>query len=122
DRTPIPVRVVDARGVTDDDPWQFREAGGWDRDRSVDSLRRVVRLAPERPLPRGCAGTLVLPAAFDMRGAELLQWPFATYGDFRIARATCAHGREFCPNGPAVVEFSTPVRGADLLRHVTIMP
>lgn len=122
DRAPIPVRVVEARPITDDDPWQFREAGGWDRDRSVDSLRRVVRVAPERPLQRGCSGTLVLPAAFDMRGAETLNWPFATHGDFRIVRATCAHGRQYCPTGPAVVEFSTPVRGADLLRHATVMP
>ena len=122
DRAPIAVRVVEQRPVADDDPWQFREAGGWDRDRSVDSLRRVVRVAPERPLPRGCAGMLVLPAAFDMRGAETLQWPFATYGDFRIASASCGWRREFCATGPAVVEFSTPVKGAELLRHVTIMP
>ncbi|MDQ2670266.1 MAG: MG2 domain-containing protein, partial [Gemmatimonadota bacterium] len=122
DRTPIAVRVAGQREISDDDPWPFREAGGWDRDRAVDSLRRVVQLVPERPLPRGCGGALVLPAAFDDRGARELHWPFATYGDFRIAGGRCGWGGQTCPTGPAVVEFSTPVKGADLLRHVTILP
>jgi hypothetical protein len=64
----VRLAVEGQRAITADDRWDFREAGGWDRDRSADALRRVVRLAPRTPLPHGCAGDLVLPAAFDQRG------------------------------------------------------
>ena len=65
-----PARRSKASGaIAADDRWDFREAGGWDRDRSADPLRRVVRLRPAAPLPHGCAGELVVPAAFDERGA-----------------------------------------------------
>src|SRR5512147_272634 len=82
----IRLTVEDQRAVTADDRWDFREAGGWDRDRSADGLRRVVRLAPRTALPHGCAGELVVPTALDGRaGAQPLRWGLATYGDFRLA-------------------------------------
>ena len=110
------------RPVGRDDRYEFKEAGGWDRDRAADSLRRVVRLVPVRPLPRGCAGQLVYPSAFDERGrATLVRWPLATYGDFRLKKADCAWGRA-CPTGPIIVRFSTPVKGAEVVRRVKIYP
>ena len=119
----VRLTVESQRAVTDNDPWSFREAGGWDRDRSADRLRRVVRLAPRSPLPRGCAAELVVPAAFDERGGEHLQrWTFATHGDFRLARAACGWNRAPCPTGPVVLGFSTPVRGADVRRYVSLRP
>ena len=115
--------VESQRAVTTDDRWDFREAGGWDRDRAADPLRRVVRLAPRTPLPHGCGGELVVPSAFDERSvAAPRRWALATYGDFRLARAECGWNREACPTGPLVLTFSTPVRGADLLRHLTLRP
>ena len=117
--------VEGQRALTADDRWDFREAGGWDRDRSADPLRRVVRLAPRSPLPHGCAGELVVPASFDGRGgAAPLRWGLATHGDFRLAQASCgwAAGVTICPTGPLVLRFTTPVRGADLLRHITLRP
>lgn len=119
----IRLRLADQRPIRDDDRWEFREAGGWDRDRAADSLRRVARLVPERPLPRGCAGHLVLPSSFDDEGrAERIRWGFATYGDFTLRGARGCWGGHFCPSGPLVVRFSTPVRGADVLRYVTLRP
>jgi uncharacterized protein YfaS (alpha-2-macroglobulin family) len=119
----VRLSVESERTVAQDDRWDFREAGGWDRDRSADPLRRVVRLAPRTALPRGCTGALVVPAAFDQQSAARLQrWGFATYGDFRLAGATCAWNRTACPTGPLVVSFSTPVRGAELRRRLRLRP
>jgi len=108
--------------VPDDAPWQFKEAGGWERDRSLDRLRRVVVLAPERPLPHGCTGAMVSPAFIDRdQPGELSRWSIETYGDFKLVDASCRPG-EFCPTGPFALTFSTPVKGADLLRRIAVLP
>ncbi|HEU4698621.1 MAG TPA: alpha-2-macroglobulin family protein [Gemmatimonadales bacterium] len=137
ERDPIRLRLLSERTITKDDSWELREAGGWERDRSLDRLRRVVRLAPARPLPRGCESALVFPSRLDAaRGTgTLVRWPFATYGDFRLVEASCGWARRprrtpegkvvtepVCPTGPAVLAFSTPVRGAEVLRHVRLLP
>ncbi|HEU5170768.1 MAG TPA: alpha-2-macroglobulin family protein [Gemmatimonadales bacterium] len=119
----VRLRAVSQRSITGEDRAEFREAGGWERDRAADSLRRVVRLAVERPLPRGCPGELVAPASLDDGGRGRPQrWPFATHGDFQLARAACGWGREQCPTGPLTVTFSTPVKGAEVQRHLRITP
>jgi hypothetical protein len=70
------------RPVTSDDRWDFREAGGWERDRAADPLRRVVRLVPRQPLPRGCTGNLVAPASFDeWSQGDLQRWEFSAGAD-----------------------------------------
>ena len=124
-RTPgvVRLRVEEQRAITPDDRWDFREAGGWDRDRAADPLRRVVRLAPRTPLPRGCRGHLVVPASFDDRGrAQPQRWELSTYGPFRLVRAACSWGGAVCPTGPLTAHFGTPVRGAEVLRRVSIRP
>src|SRR6266545_1653478 len=119
----IRLRVDSMRAVSDSDRWEFREAGGWERDRAVDRLRRVVTLGPERPLPRGCSGHLVIPASLDDRGRDQLQrWPLATHGDFRLVRSSCGWDRTSCPTGPMMAHFSTPVRGALVQRHLALRP
>ena len=119
----VRLRVEGERAITTDDRWEFREAGGWDRDRSADPLRRVVRLVPRAPLPLGCSGHLVVPASFDQRGrTESQRWQLATYGPFRLAAARCGWGGAMCPTGPVVLHFTTPVRGADVVRSVTLRP
>jgi hypothetical protein len=119
----VRLRVEDQRAIAADDRWEFREAGGWDRDRSADPLRRVVRLAPRAPLPLGCAVHLVVPASFDERGrAESQRWQLATYGPFRLQAARCSWGGAVCPTGPITLHFTTPVRGADVLRAVALRP
>ena len=121
---PIRLRLTDERRITASDPYAYREAGGWDRDRGADSLRRVARFAPVEPLPRGCEGVLVVPASFDATGrAEPERWNFSTYGEFRLADARCGwQGGGACPTGPVIVRFSNPVRGADVARHLRLLP
>jgi len=120
---PVRLRVDAERAVADSDRGEFREAGGWERDRSADRLRRVVTLVPDHPLPRGCAGSLVVPSSLDDQGRTQLQrWSLATHGDLRLVRASCGWDRVSCPTGPITVRLNTPVRGADLVRHLTIKP
>ncbi|HET9012336.1 MAG TPA: Ig-like domain-containing protein, partial [Gemmatimonadaceae bacterium] len=118
----VRLRATSQRAIRDDDPWNFREAGGWQRDRSIDSLRRVVQVAPESALPRACAGELVAPTEVEDEVLRTVaRWPFDTYGDLRIALFGCG-ASTFCPSGPLTVTFSNPVRGADVLRHVRLLP
>lgn len=110
------------RPITEKDPWQYREAGGWERDRAADPLRRVVELKPERKLPLACTGELVAPSAIDPEGTKpFARWAFSTYGPFALADAKCAGG-DFCPTGGVQVRFSTPVRGAEVQRHLSLLP
>jgi uncharacterized protein YfaS (alpha-2-macroglobulin family) len=118
----VRLRATDQRRIRDDDRWNVREAGGWQRDRSLDSLRRVVQLAPEAALPRGCTGELVAPNEVqDETLRTVARWSFDTYGDLRILGLGCA-GNKFCPSGPVTVTFSNPVRGAEVLRRVKLVP
>ena len=110
----VRLRVEAQRPVRGDDRWDFREAGGWDRDRTTDPLRRVVRFAPRTPLPLACSGELVVPSAFDEAGrASPQRWALSTYGPLRLVRARCGWEGRYCPTGPVILRFSTPVRGAD---------
>ncbi len=106
-RTPQPVRLTSAAG------------GAAPRD--------TVILTAERALPADCLAALVapreLPAAGD-GGIDLpapVQWPFRTHGAFRIESARCV-GQTWCPHGPLVLRFSTPVRGSDLARTLRSAP
>lgn len=118
----IALRPGDQTPIPEDASWQFKEAGGWERDRAADPLRRLVTLIPARPLPYGCAGAMVVPEAIDAENpGELDRWSIATYGRLELTGAEC-RGREYCPNGPFTLTFSTPVKGAELLRHLTVLP
>jgi hypothetical protein len=113
------------REIRDDDPWQIRSAGGWQRGRA-QALRRVVVLTPERPLPYDCAAALAMPARFDEEGRRRTErWPFRTYGPLRIATAQCQglyFRQKYCPTGGLALEFTTPVRGSEIARHVRVVP
>ncbi len=110
------------RRIGKSDRYVIQEAGGWNRDRAADSLRRVVQFTPESPLPRACSAVLVAPALVDdQTTGSLARWSFRTYGDLQLAGVDCRHGAD-CPIGPIRVRFSNPVRGADVLRHVHLLP
>ncbi|MEP6621782.1 MAG: Ig-like domain-containing protein [bacterium] len=112
------------RRIGKEDPDALREAGGWQRDHSTDSLRRVVQFTPQSPLPRGCSGELVAPGEVDDTPKDgLKRWSFSTYGDLRIAAVKCSDRADTtCPTGPLRIEFSNPVRGGDVLRRVHLLP
>jgi len=115
----VKLRVIDQRPIPDTAPWQFREAGGWDRERRADSLRRIVAVVPAEPLPVACAATFFLPTWFDTLGAEMQNgYRFSTYRPLTLLASTRTTG----PVGPATLNFSTPVRGAEVLKHVKILP
>ena len=117
----VRLRVTSQRAITEDDPWFVQQAGGWDRNRTADALRRVTELEPVTALPHGCAGALVAPAIVDQEGSTTpRRFEFSTYGDFRIAAASCSW--HDCPTGPVQVRFSTPVLGAEIMRHVRLQP
>src|SRR6266542_4210549 len=116
------LKAISKRQINEQESWRYREAGGWQRQCSGDALRRVVRLTPVEPLPRACRGHLVVPSELDPEGTSTyLRWQVATYGPFRLVKVECGWGN-FCPTGNARVQFSTPVRGADLLRGVHFLP
>ena len=118
----VRLRAADQRRIKDDDRWNIREAGGWQRDRSLDSLRRVVQLTPESTLPRGCTGDLVAPTEVEDEALRTAtRWTFDTYGELRILGLGCRDSK-FCPSGPLTVTFTNPVRGAEVLRRVKLVP
>jgi hypothetical protein len=118
--TAVPLRLAGQHRIGKDDPEWFRYYGVPGPDSARD-LRRVAELTPERPLLPGCKAELVLPARLDSVGGQQLYWEFATYGPLRVVHAGCPRGGA-CHYGPALVVFSTPVRGADVLRHVRLGP
>jgi hypothetical protein len=118
----IKLNVTGQRPITDKDPWQFQQAGGWDRDRAADSYRRVVGLKPERPLPLDCTGALVVPSVIDAEGtAPFDRWGFQTYGPLQLIGATCA-SNDPCPTGGIRLNFTTPVKGAELMKRISVAP
>ena len=101
-----------------DDRWQY--SGDWTPDSARD-LRRVIELVPAEPLPSNCAATLSMPERVDSV-TSARSWPFHTYGPITVDSVLCAYNTGRCPIGPATVYFGTPVRGAELLRHVHLAP
>ena len=112
----VRLKAESQRLVTDDDPYSYRTGQA-----AIDSLRRVVRLVPARALPLACSGDLRVPMELAEGRAAVATWPFSTYGPLHIDSLRCSAGR-FCPTGPLVVHFSTPVRGSEVLRNVRILP
>ncbi len=118
----IALTATGQRRVTADDPDHYRYAGGWPRNLRAEALHRVVRLQPERPLPLDCPGALTMPATLDTAGGGgAVAWRFATYGPLRLTRVRCTNG-PLCPAGYAVLEFTTPLRGSEVLRGVRLTP
>jgi len=74
-------------------------------------------------LPSNCAAYLDIPERVDSV-TSTRSWAFHTYGPFAATGAICGYGNSppRCPIGPTHVYFSTPVRGAEVLRHVRITP
>ena len=117
----VRVRVLGQRPIDDKDDWRFKEAGGYDRSRAADSLRRVVSLAPESALPLGCNGYLRVPRGMtDADPPELTYWIFSVHGALKIDSGGCSW--TYCPTGPAFITFSTPVTGAQVLKHLKFLP
>ena len=119
---PVRLTAVSQRPITDRDPQRYRYAGRWDRDQRADALRRVVHFRPERPLPAGCQGAIIMPGTLDEASTERpQQWGFATYGPFRLSTVSCSSSPR-CPAGFLRVHFTTPVKGSLVQRAVRLRP
>ncbi len=103
-----------------------RETGFADRG-TDDRPTYPVVLVAERALPANCVTTLIAPREIgisDIPNAPLMpnvNWLFRTHGAFRIDSARCS-GAPWCPQGPVLLHFSTPVRGAELARALSVAP
>ncbi|HVH39909.1 MAG TPA: MG2 domain-containing protein [Gemmatimonadaceae bacterium] len=118
----IPLRVAAQRAINTDDGYAMTEAGGWQRDRSLDSLRRIVQVVPRAVIPRDCPAELVVPEEVaEGATAGSARFAFRTFGALSLVTAQCGWNGT-CPTGPLRVTFGTPVRGADVLRHVSLVP
>ncbi|MGH7501843.1 MAG: MG2 domain-containing protein [Longimicrobiales bacterium] len=121
----VALEGIRQRRIGDTDPSNYRWAGrtseAWAD--STRDLRRVIEVRPVSPLPLGCSATLLVRREVGEAGGGPERWPFRTYGEFRVTAAHCISAQaRWCPSGPLRVQFSTPVRGADVLRHVRIIP
>ncbi len=120
----IRMRAGGQRRIAAEDSYRYQNAGGWERERSLDSLRRVVSLFPRTPIPLACSGQLVVPGEVSTTapGAPV-RLPFSSYGPLTIVSTECGwSGNVDCPRGPARLTFSNPVSGAQVMRHVRILP
>ena len=118
----IRLRAAEQRRIEQKDGWKYLNVGLWNRDRSLDSLRRVVALLPRAPIPRGCAGELVLPTELSaIAPVEPKRWGFRSYGLLMLAGARCSEGPA-CPRGPVAISFSNPIAGEQVQRYVRLIP
>ena len=118
----ISLRAVRQRPPKDDDPYEFRSAGGWDRDTIGDRFRRVVELEPTAPLPPECKGQIVLPnTADDAKFGAEERFAVRTAPRFRLLGFDCMR-LVTCSPVDVVVAFTSPVKTADVERYVHFDP
>ncbi|MEE8146763.1 MAG: MG2 domain-containing protein, partial [Longimicrobiales bacterium] len=112
--------LVGERPFTEEDQNRYRRFTRRPPYRDHPELLRVVELQPEAELPAACSGTLVTPENIERPNAKH-RWALRTHGTFAIDSVSCGRGST-CPTGPIRLHFTTPVRGADVLSHVTVHP
>lgn len=108
-----------------DNPYgsRYEEEGPPPRPAAKPDTRRVLELVPAAALPPGCSGSLVLPQRVDEGSpAGWRLEDLSVRGPFAFLKANCGNAATGCAFGPAYVEFSTPVTGAEVLRHVRLEP
>ncbi len=113
--TPVQFRLERVRRIERRDGMAIQEAGGLERDRRSDSLRRVMELVADRPLPRGCLGR------FEIRGvsatAALYARDLRVKPRFALLPTRCG-GVSLCAAGPLMVAFNAPVAASEMRAHV----
>jgi len=123
-RDSVRLDVMSIRPIAEDDSYHLKEAGGYDRDRRLDSLRRVVEVRAERAPSRGCTGMLRVPSfAAPRQDIRLRIAPVFSLASIETAtpqqeQSTCA--RSSCEAGVLFPRFTQPVSREELLAHVRI--
>ncbi|MDQ2667992.1 MAG: MG2 domain-containing protein, partial [Gemmatimonadota bacterium] len=131
----VALKAVRVRRVSDSlDSWAVREAGGYDRDRRLEFLRRVVEFADVGPLKRGCRGELRLQKV--VGDSAIHRERLVVHAPFRFAGVTCPDGdqgtsshsfasaarpagRE-CNRGPVTIDFTNPVTADEVRARVLV--
>lgn len=118
--TTIVFNAVRQRPLQKSDPDNFNWASGYPRDSISNAFRRVVELEPLAPVPVECAGKLVIPTMVDDSsfGREE-RYSVRTAPIFKLRRLVCVEYGP-CVGTQVVFSFSSPVKRADALEHVTI--
>ncbi len=127
----LALRAVRMRRIALGDAWEMTEAGGYDRDRRLDSLRRVVEFEMPRMLPRGCRGDLRLPKVLGDTARHRV--PFGVRPPFQFTGVVCdgrpwtgpplpqnGISRRECPRGALSLRFSNPVAPEEIRAHVLV--
>jgi len=127
----LALRAVHIRRIVPKDPWEIREAGGYDRDRRLDSLRRVVEFEVPGVLQRGCVAELRLPAVLGDTARH--RAPFYVRPPFRFTGVACdgrpwvgppapesGISRRECPRGALSLRFSNSVASEEMRAHVIV--
>src|SRR5215207_336102 len=107
-RDSVRLDVMSIRPIAEDDSYHLKEAGGYDRDRRLDSLRRVVEVRAERAPPQDIR--LRIAPVFSLASIET--------GTPQQEQSTCA--RSSCEAGVLFPRFTQPVSREELLAHVRI--
>ena len=120
----IGTRFVSMRPLQRDDPSHIYYGAGVRDYRamgdSLRDLRRFVELTPESPLPMNCKARLSLPFSF-LNAWDSTFWQFRTHGPLTVRSWSC-NPLNSCGNTPVHLQFSTPVPGSEVARHVRIVP
>ena len=113
----LPLQPVRLRRVsTTNDSYPVRYAGGYGRDRRLDSLRRVVEFDVPRTLPRGCRGEFRLP---DTLGSSSVgRTPFAVRPPFQLVTVACS--ARTCPRRPITLRFTNATTADEVRAHVRV--
>ena len=112
----IPLTPESIRQVSSDDPLDIRQSGAWNRDRRLDSLRRVVRFVASRAVPAGCyVGAQVL---LDAGGPTVQLAGFKMQPAFGVRDVRCMDTP--CQRGALLIAFTRSVAGVQVVRHVRI--
>lgn len=115
----IAYRVVGQGVVSEQDAGELQWAAQ-SSDGASAGFIRVVELAPRRPLPADCQGSIFIPS-LDSLDTDAMRYPVRTAAPFTVNDLGC--GRVDClfvRDIPLV--FTSPVRREDLERHVRFEP
>jgi alpha-2-macroglobulin len=119
----IGMRLLGMRLVSEQDPLHLQYQGMRDYRFRGDTLRdrrRVIELQPNADLPRACRGQLYVPFR-ERYPADSSAWTFRTYGPLTVSASAC-NPPNACAGSGIHLEFSTPVRGTEVLRRLRTTP
>ena len=112
----LPLAPTAIRPLARTDSYAMQNAGGYERDHRLDSLRRVVEFTLPRPLARGCVGELHLPTTIGE--PPVTRQDISIRPAFALLSVTCA--TDHCAHGNILLHFSNAVSVEQVRAHVRV--